>query len=55
MKDQALGNTTVSTLGPQTRYVRREGRGTWVLTVYAISGLALFGTLAYYFSAFVTQ
>jgi hypothetical protein len=32
-----------------------EGRGTWVLTVYAISGLALFGVLAYYVSSFMTN
>jgi len=32
-----------------------EGRGAWVLTVYGISGLALIGVLAYYFSDFVTR
>jgi hypothetical protein len=32
-----------------------EGRGTWVLTAYGISGLALFGVLIYYFSVYVTR
>jgi hypothetical protein len=33
----------------------REGRNFWVLTAYGISGLALFGVLAYYFSDFVSH
>ncbi len=32
-----------------------EGRNFWVLTAYGISGLALFGVLAYYFSDFVSR
>jgi hypothetical protein len=32
-----------------------EGRGAWVLTAYGISGLALFGVLAYFFSTFVVH
>jgi hypothetical protein len=32
-----------------------EGRGAWVLTAYGISGLALFGTLAYFFSDFIAH
>ena len=32
-----------------------EGRGAWVLTVYGISGLALFGVLAYFFSDFIAH
>ena len=32
-----------------------EGRGTWVLTAYGISGLALFGILLYFFSTYVTN
>jgi hypothetical protein len=32
-----------------------EGRGAWVLTAYGISGLALFGVLAYFFSQFVAH
>jgi hypothetical protein len=33
----------------------REGRGAWVLTAYGISGLALFGVLAYFFSDFIAR
>jgi hypothetical protein len=34
---------------------KHEGRGAWVLTAYGISGLALFGVLAYFFSDFVAH
>jgi hypothetical protein len=34
---------------------RCEGRGAWVLTAYGISGLALFGILAYFFSDFIAH
>jgi hypothetical protein len=33
----------------------REGRNFWVLTAYGISGLVLFGILAYYFSDFISH
>jgi hypothetical protein len=32
-----------------------EGRGAWVLTAYGISGLALFGILAYFISDFIAH
>lgn len=32
-----------------------EGRNFWVLTAYGISGLALFGVLAYFVSDFVSH
>jgi hypothetical protein len=32
-----------------------EGRGAWVLTAYGISGLALFGLIAYFFSDFISR
>jgi hypothetical protein len=32
-----------------------EGRGAWVLTAYGISGLILFGILAYFFSNFIAH
>jgi hypothetical protein len=38
-----------------TKIYRREGRNFWVLTAYGISGLALFGILAYFFSDFVAH
>jgi hypothetical protein len=34
---------------------QHEGRGAWVLTAYGISGLALFGVLAYFFSDFIAH
>ena len=34
---------------------KHEGRGAWVLTAYSISGLALFGVLAYFFSEYVAH
>ena len=30
-------------------------RGAWVLTAYGITGLAVFGVLAYYFSSYVAN
>lgn len=39
----------------QTSAGRHEGRGAWVLTAYGISGLALFGVLAYFFSDFIAH
>lgn len=35
--------------------VKHEGRNVWILTAYGISGLALIGVLAYYFSDFITH
>jgi hypothetical protein len=34
---------------------RFAGRGAWVLTAYGISGLVLFGLLAYFFSDFIAR
>jgi hypothetical protein len=34
---------------------QHEGRGAWVLTAYTITGLALFGVLAYFFSNFIAH
>ena len=46
-----------SAVSPSTSAKSRahEGRNFWVLTAYGISGLALFGVLAYYFSDFVSH
>jgi len=50
MEDRA---PVVSSAVPQsTTTSKREGRGAWVLTAYGISGLALFGVLAYFVSDF---
>ncbi len=40
---------------PQPTAKHHEGRGAWVLTAYGISGLALFGVLAYFFSNFIAR
>jgi hypothetical protein len=53
MQDRALGNST--TASSQSTAKPHEGRNAWVLTAYAISGLALFGVLIYYVSAYITQ
>lgn len=54
MEDRALRNSATSTppSNPRPCY---EGRSVWVLTAYGISGLALFGVLAYYFVQYVTK
>jgi len=53
MQDRALGNSTTASSHSVTR--PHEGRNVWVLTAYAVSGLALFGVLVYYASAYITQ
>jgi hypothetical protein len=40
---------------PSANSKHHEGRGAWVLTAYGISGLALFGVLAYFFSDFIAH
>jgi hypothetical protein len=47
--DSELSSTTTSSIR------KHEGRGAWVLTAYGISGLALFGVLAYFFSDFISH
>jgi hypothetical protein len=47
--DAEQSSTTTSSIR------KHEGRGAWVLTAYGISGLALFGVLAYFFSDFVAH
>jgi hypothetical protein len=53
MEDRPLGNSTAAS--SQSAAKPHEGRNVWVLTAYAISGLALFGVLIYYVSSYVTQ
>lgn len=54
MEERALGtSTTIDDSKVST--TRKEDRNVWVLTAYAISGLALFGILIYYFSSYITQ
>ena len=47
--EQSSTTTTTSAIR------KHEGRGAWVLTAYGISGLALFGVLAYFFSDFISH
>jgi hypothetical protein len=53
MEQRAHADSSASaTKASQTQH---EGRNVWVLTAYGISGLALFGVLAYYFSSYITR
>ena len=54
MEDRAPG-VPPSQEQSSTTTKHREGRGAWVLTVYGICGLALFGVLAYFFSDFISH
>jgi len=53
MKDRAPVVSPVSEQATPARH--HEGRGAWVLTAYGISGLALFGILAYFISDFIAR
>ena len=53
MENRVLGNS--ATTNSQTAITRREGRHVWVMTAYAVSGLALFGVMIYYVSAYFAQ
>ncbi|HME37010.1 MAG TPA: hypothetical protein VKF84_17390 [Candidatus Sulfotelmatobacter sp.] len=59
MEDRApvvsSANTEQSSSTTTTSIRQHEGRGAWVLTAYGISGLALFGVLAYFFSDFISH
>ncbi len=55
MEPRALGSSSSATTTEKSQTIQREGRNVWILTAYGISGLALIGVLAYYFSDFVTH
>ncbi|MGA8763110.1 MAG: hypothetical protein WB562_09620 [Candidatus Sulfotelmatobacter sp.] len=57
MEDRApvASSQSQTTDSQGTHTHRREGRGAWVLTAYGISGLALFGILAYFISDFLAH
>jgi hypothetical protein len=57
MEDRAPSNTSaVSASTTQSSTSKHfAGRGAWVLTAYGISGLALFGVLAYFFSDYIAR
>jgi len=57
MEDRAPEVSSVPEQSGSQSSARRHfaGRGAWVLTAYGISGLALFGVLAYFFSDFIAH
>lgn len=55
MENQAASSSSSATEPATKSKTPHEDRSVWVLTAYGISGLALFGVLAYYFSEFLTR
>jgi hypothetical protein len=55
MEDRAPVVSSASEQSASHPHKRFAGRGAWVLTAYGISGLALFGVLAYFFSDFIAH
>lgn len=55
MEDRAPVVSPTEQSSTATTSIKREGRGAWVLTAYGLSGLALFGVLAYFFSDFISH
>ena len=55
MEDRALGNSDVVSPQSSSSSPPKESRNVWVLTAYGITGLALFGVLAYYFSQYIAN
>jgi hypothetical protein len=57
MEDRApVSGTSVQQSSSQPSTAKHfAGRGAWVLTAYGISGLALFGVLAYFFSDYIAR
>ena len=55
MEDRAPVVSPTEQSSSTTSIRKHESRGAWVLTAYGISGLALFGVLAYFFSDFVAH
>ena len=53
--ESRASETTSSVVSPSAKPHSHESRNFWVLTAYGISGLALFGIIAYYFSDFVSH
>jgi hypothetical protein len=56
MESRAQGNPVVSTSTSQSAVPREKcPRSVWIMTAYGVSGLALFGVLAYYFASYVAH
>ncbi len=54
MDSRAHGTPAVSTSNSAVPHEKCP-RSIWVMTAYGLSGLALFGVLAYYFASYVAQ
>jgi len=54
-EQRATGTPQVNSANSQSSGIHREGRNVWILTIYGMSGLALFGVLAYYFSSYIAH
>lgn len=54
MDTRATGTPAVNASNPQSSAAKTP-RSVWVLTVYGISGLALFGVLTYYFASYIAH
>jgi hypothetical protein len=55
-EQRANGTPVVNAANPQSSgAIHREGRNMWILTIYGISGLTVFGVLAYYFSSYIVR
>jgi hypothetical protein len=55
MNHRAPGSSSLAVNSTQISEKKPTSRGVWVLTAYAVSGVAMLGVLAYYFSDFVTH
>jgi hypothetical protein len=55
MEDRASAHSSTKAINSDSSSTQTGIRNCWVLTVYGISGLALFGILVYYFSTYVTH
>jgi hypothetical protein len=55
MEHRAPSSSAVPSASEASHTVHHEGRGTWILTAYGISGLAVFGVLLYYFATYITH
>jgi hypothetical protein len=58
MEDRAPGSSpavSAQSTSKSSTSKRFAGRGAWVLTAYGISGLTLFGVLAYFFSDYIAR
>jgi hypothetical protein len=56
MESRAQGTTAVSTSNSQSAVPQEKcPRSIWIMTAYGVSGLALFGVLAYYFASYIAH